>query len=113
MKLYVETGLFPAECIVKRRQLSFWLHLKESSMSNLLLQNILQKASVHDIHYIKYYENLELAFKNPLNAQRSLEETYTSKWADKISEAVNIDRDCKLATYHEVNPTLIPWEDNN
>ena len=56
--VYIESGLYPIECIVKKRQLSFWMHILKSSESNYL-RSMLQKTSAYDIYYIKYYKKLE------------------------------------------------------
>ena len=68
--VYIESGLYPIECIVKKRQLSFWMHILKSSESNQLLRSMLQKVSAYDIYYIKYYKKLESTYKTLLMHKR-------------------------------------------
>ena len=100
--VYIESGLYPLECIIKKRQLSFWLKLSQND-KNITVISTLDKVRNDNIKYVNYYEMLRQNYQSPKNCENTLRAEYMVKWKLKITNAYNEDQDSILGTYKEVN----------
>ena len=104
--VYIETDMCPVKCLVKRRQLKFWLSLNENLVVTSNLYKLINEAKRINIPYIKYYESLAATYNTPDNCERVLREENFQKMKTKILNEFDKDIDSKLGTYLQVNPNL-------
>ena len=99
--VYIESGLYPLEIIIKKRQLSFWLSIQQSD-DNIVMNNVLRKAFDENLKFVKYYENLRQTYQSPKNLERVHRTELMQRWKDKINDAYQNDQDSTLGTYKKV-----------
>ena len=105
--LYIESGLYPLECEIKKRQLQFWQTLISDTNKLVYIQNLLQKGLNANIPFVRYYQNLELKYMVPEKCVQDLRKEMQYSWKDKIVNAFNNDANSRLGAYLLVNPSLI------
>ena len=102
--VYLESGLYPLEATIRRRQLAFWLRTKEAANNNAVIRYVVETAIRHNVEYITFYKELEEQYKTPTNCQLEIEREYKRKCSRKISDAATQDTNSKLGAYYEINP---------
>ena len=102
--VYIESGLYPLEIIVRKRQLEFWLKVKEYMNENRILRYVIETATQHNVSYIDCYKSLEERYRTPLECEKQIKEEYVRNFTNKIHEASVIDPNSKLGAYYLVNP---------
>ena len=50
--VYLESGLYPLEATIRRRQLAFWLRTKEAANNNAVIRYVVETAIRHNVEYI-------------------------------------------------------------
>ena len=103
--VYIESGMYPLECIIKKRQLSFWMKI-ENCDENRVLTYVLQKANQYNLDFVHYYKNLKEQFKTPEDCEKTLKAKYNELWRTKIEAKARDDADSKLGAYLDVNPNF-------
>ena len=101
MPPYVESVLYPLECIIRKRQLAFWLKIENC---DLLINKIFTKVNEYDLEYVTYYKQLKEKYGTPKQCDRSIQLEYVRKWKESIITSSNEDANSKLGTYYDVNP---------
>ena len=102
--VYIESGLYPLEIIVRKRQLEFWLKVKECMNSNTILRYVIETAIQHNVKYINHYKELEEKYRTPLECEKEIKQEYERNLSNKIREASVMDTNSKLGAYYQVNP---------
>ena len=112
--IYLEAGVYPTICTVKKRQLKFWISLCNNLHISSSLYKLIEKAKGINLPYIKYYENLATVYNSPENCERFLRTEFLASVTDKIRNAYTNDSESKLGSYLQVNPELSnPTYDDN
>ena len=106
--VYIESNRHPLACTIKKQQLKFWLHLKQTAASHpqSALAKLMTSAETINLSYIKYYHQLENKYASPSICFKSLQSELYSTWKNKIVQSYNLDNHGKLGTYLQVNPDL-------
>ena len=76
--VYLESGLYPLDCTIRKRQLAFWL--KVENCDNLLMNKILNKANAHVLEFVKFYNQLKERYVSPTNCENSMQLVYLRKF---------------------------------
>ena len=50
--VYLESGLYPLEATIRRRQLAFWLRTKEAANNNAVIRYVVETAIRRNVEYI-------------------------------------------------------------
>ena len=106
--VYIETGKWPLHSRIKKSQLKFWIYIKEytTHYPNSALAKVLQLAHTNSISYVRYYENLESTYTDPLSCQNSIEAELRASYIRLMEQAREEDEDSRLGTYIRGNPEL-------
>ena len=106
--VYIESGMFPIECGIRKQQLKFWLNMEEQLQNrpNAPLSRLISQALAIKLPYIMYYKNLKDVYHTPSNLLDKLKSHFEKIWLSHINTAADKDPDSKLGTYKSVNPTL-------
>ena len=109
--IYIEAGLYPLECLIRKRQLKFWLEL-ESNTNNQVITYVLRKAEERNLKFASHYKNLKQRYQTPTNCVITLQEDFKRKWKLTIETKFSNDPISRLGTYLEVNPRLENYQEN-
>ena len=106
--VYIETGKWPLHCRIKKSQLKFWLYIKDytAHYPNSAISKVLQLAHTNNIPYVRYYDNLESTYIDPVSCQSSIEADLRSSYTNLMRQAREEDENSRLGTYIRVNPSL-------
>ena len=99
--VYLESGLYPLDCTIKKWQFAFWL--KVENCDNLVMNKILNKANAHELESVKFYKERKERYGSPTNCEKSMQLVYLRKWREKIDNAANEDENSNLGTYYNAN----------
>ena len=105
--IYVETDKYPVKCSIVKKQLKFWLNIKEYMKNNpeCAMKYFVMQAQALKIPYIKHYEQLENVYQTPDNCIRYMRADYRREWKYKFEQSLS-DKDSRLETYLRINPML-------
>ena len=67
---------------------------------------MLQLAHTNSISYVRYYENLESTYTDPVSCQNSIEAELRASYIRLMEQAREEDEDSRLGTYIRANPEL-------
>ena len=107
----VESGLYPLECIIRKRQLAFWLKIE--NCDNLLINKILTKANEYDSEYVTYYKQLKEKYGTPNDLEyvtyyKQLKEKYGTPndleyvtYYKQLKEKYGTPNDLEYVTYYK------------
>ena len=101
--VYLESGLYPLEAEIRKRQLAFWLKTKNDTNTNMLIKKVTEKAFQHNVKYINFYKQLEAQYRTPEKCLQEIEKKFKRLLDAKITEA-STDVESKLGAYIQVNP---------
>ena len=106
--VYIETGKWPLYPRIKKAQLKFWLFMKDYALEhpNSAFAKVLNIGSNCNMGYLRYYENLQTQFTDPIACQKSIEQDLFESFRRSMETALETDADSRLGTYYRVNPTL-------
>ena len=104
--LYIESGMYPLVCDVKKRQLKFWKSINSDVNQLPYIQRLVQLGINANLPFLSHYIELERKHLEPDKCIINLRQEYQLLWKTKIQEAFNTDRDSPLGTYVTVNPSL-------
>ena len=104
--VYLESGLYPLACEVKKRQLKFWNSINSDDNELRYIQRLLQLGKNVNLPFLKYYIELERIHITPEKCITNLHTEYQVAWKTKIQEAYITDRHSRLGAYLIVNPLL-------
>ena len=102
--LYIESGLYPLECEIKKRQLKFWKLINSDENRLPYIQNLIQVGL--NTPFIKYYMDLEEKYAMPEKCMKELRHEFLSSWRNNIITAHSEDANSRLGAYLTVNPQL-------
>ena len=103
--LYIESGLYPLECEIKKRQLKFCQSLN-SENSPSYIQRLVEIGMNANIPFIEYYTSLEEKYSTPEKCMKSLKEEFLKSWKTSITNAQTNDANSPLGAYLTINPLL-------
>ena len=106
--VYIESGMFPIECGIRKQQLKFWLNMEEQLQNrpNAPLSRLISQALAIKLPYIMYYKNLKDVYHTPSNLLDKLKSHFEKIWLSRIHTAADKHPESKLGTYKSVNPSL-------
>ena len=106
--VHIETGRWPLRVLIKRQQLNFWLQIKDYMLEHpeSALSKVYGKAVEVRAPYVKHYLKLETDFGDPKSCSETLRAQITESFKQKLEYRHNLDRDSKLGTYLQINPSL-------
>ena len=109
--LYIESGRYPLQCIIKKSQVRFWINMMEykDENSNSALAKTLEMTMEENLHIVSYYTDLLRDYNTPETCQRELNFEFKEKWTNRIRESAHQDMNSRLGTYYQINPDLTPW----
>ena len=104
--VYIESGMQPLLCTIKKRQLKFWRSLNQNIASHSHLEKLLLKAHEIELPYVTYYRNLSEKYDSPVNCEIYLKAATMNEMYQGIRAADTVDIDSKLGTYFQINLEL-------
>ena len=104
--LYVESGLYPLQCEIKKRQLQFWKMINSDENRLPYIQRLTQLGVVANIPFIKYYMDLEEKYITPRKCIKDMRQDFISSWKTIINDAYIKDANSPLGSYLIINPLL-------
>ena len=112
--VHIETGRWPLRILIKKQQLNFWLQMKEyvSLHPESALGKVYNMAVVSNSPYLKYYQKLEATFGDPKICDETLRKQFADSFKQKFEHQLDLDSDCKLGTYYQINPSLSSYVPN-
>ena len=104
--IYTESDTIPIENTIKCQQLKYWIKINEygSNKPESHIWNIITTATHLEIPFIKYYQQLESTYQNPIDCHAILKNEFIDSVINEFS--LSDDQDSVLGTYKSINPTL-------
>ena len=96
--LYTESGLYPLECEIMKRQLKFWKAITSDDNQLPYIQLLVQYGLNANIPFSQYYTDLEVF--------SDLQQEYKISWKANITNVFNADKNSHMGTYLIINPSL-------